>query len=252
MRGPDCGCNHRLSARTPPRPLPASIGYPLPMISRISERFRGFLPVVVDLETGGFDCSRHALLEIAAVPIGMDASGRVFPGGTITTHVDPFPGAEVDPKSLEVTGIDIGHPFRDAKPEKVALDLVFAGVRAAAKAADCQRAILVGHNAHFDLGFLNAAIARTAHKRSPFHPFSVFDTVTLAGVAFGQTVLSRALAAAGLAWNGDDAHSAVYDAERTAELFCLIVNRWPMLHAAAIEAPLDLPPTAAPQMDSLF
>ena len=218
----------------------------------MSERFRGFLPVVVDLETGGFDCSRHALLEIAAVPICMDPTGRVYPGETITSHVDPFPGSEIDPKSLEVTGIDIGHPFRDAKSEKVALDLVFAGVRAAAKSADCQRAILVGHNAHFDLGFLNAAIARTAHKRSPFHPFSVFDTVTLAGVAFGQTVLSRALVAAGLPWNGDDAHSAVYDAERTADLFCLIVNRWPLLQAAAIEAPVGMQPPQAPQLDSLF
>ena len=219
---------------------------------RIAQRFRGFLPVVVDLETGGFDCRRHALLEIAAVPLRMDADGRIFPGETITTHVDPFPGAEIDPKSLEVTGIDIGHPFRDAKPEKVALDLVFAAVRAAAKAADCQRAILVGHNAHFDLGFLNAAIARVGHKRSPFHPFSVFDTVTLAGVAYGQTVLSRALVAAGLEWNGDDAHSAVYDAERTAELFCRIVNGWPMLAPAAVEAPVVDDPPAAPQLDSMF
>ena len=194
----------------------------------IASRFRGFLPVVVDLETGGFDCTRHALLEIAAVPIRMDAAGRLFPGPTITTHIEPYPGSQIDPKSLEVTGIDIGHPFRDAKPEKVALDLVFAGVRAEAKAAGCQRAILVGHNAHFDLGFLNAAIARAAHKRSPFHPFSVFDTVTLAGLAYGQTVLSRALVAAGLEWNGDEAHSAVYDAERTAELFCKIANAWPL------------------------
>jgi ribonuclease T len=223
------------------------------MSNEIASRFRGFLPVVVDLETGGFDSRRHALLEIAAVPIRMDGEGRVHPGATITTHVEPFPGAEIDPKSLEVTGIDIDHPFRDAKPEKAALELVFAGVRAAAKEAGCQRAILVGHNAHFDLGFLNAAIARTANKRSPFHPFSVFDTVTLAGLAYGQTVLSRALAAAGLPWNGDEAHSAVYDAERTAELFCLIVNRWGPLAPAAVAAPIDADaPLAAPQLDSLF
>ena len=89
-----------------------------------------------------------------------------------------------------------------------------------------QRAILVGHNAHFDLNFLNAAVARVEHKRNPFHPFSVFDTVSLGGVAYGQTVLGRAMQAAGLAWNGDEAHSAVYDAERTAELFCKIANAW--------------------------
>jgi ribonuclease T len=218
----------------------------------LSTRFRGFLPVVVDVETGGFDCTRHALLEIAAVPIRLRADGTLGPGPTITTHVEPYPGSEIDPKSLEVTGIDVGHPFRDAKPEKAALDLVFAAVRAEAKAAGCTRAILVGHNAHFDLGFLNAAIARTAHKRSPFHPFSVFDTVTLAGVAFGQTVLSRALTAAGLEWNGDDAHSAVYDAERTAELFCLIANRWQMLAPPpAVEPPVG-DSRVTPQVDSLF
>ena len=226
------------------------------MTPSMSSRFRGFLPVVVDLETGGFDSRRHALLEIAAVPIRMRDDGTLEPGETITTHVDPFPGSEIDPKSLEVTGIDIGHPFRDAKPEKVALDLVFAGVRAAAREAGCTRAILVGHNAHFDLGFLNAAIARTGHKRSPFHPFSVFDTVTLAGMAYGQTVLSRALVAAGLPWNGDEAHSAVYDAERTSELFCRIVNAWGPLQPAANEAPVGATdagdPGPEPQVDTLF
>ena len=91
----------------------------------------------------------------------------------------------------------------------------------------------MGHNAHFDLNFLNAAVARVQHKRNPFHPFSTFDTVTLAGMAYGQTVLSRAMQAAGLAWDGASAHSAVYDAERTAELFCTILNRWQVLSERA-------------------
>jgi ribonuclease T len=193
---------------------------------RIADRFRGYLPVVVDVETGGFDCTRHALLEIAAIPILMDDNGLFAPGETVTTHVLPFPGSEIDPKSLEITGIDLGHPFLDAKPERVALDHIFHHVRLAVRAAGCQRAILVGHNAHFDLGFLNAAVARVGHKRNPFHPFSVFDTVTLGGLAYGQTVLSRAAQAAGIGWDGDEAHSAVYDTERTAQLFCLVLNRW--------------------------
>jgi ribonuclease T len=133
---------------------------------------------------------------------------------------------------MEVTGIDVNHPFRDAKPEREALDHVFRQVRLAAREAGCQRAILVGHNAPFDLAFLNAAVARVAHKRNPFHPFSTFDTVTLAGMAYGQTVLSRAMQAAGLEWDDASAHSAVYDAERTAELFCTILNRWQALAAA--------------------
>lgn len=196
---------------------------------RIADRFRGFLPVIVDVETGGFECHRHALLEIAAIPILMDGNGIFTPGECITTHVEPFPGSELDPKSLEITGIDVTHPFRNAKPEREALDHIFHGVRMAARKAECQRAILVGHNAHFDLGFINAAVARVEHKRNPFHPFSVFDTVTLAGMAYGQTVLSRAVQAAGIEWNGDEAHSAVYDTQKTAELFCKILNRWGVL-----------------------
>lgn len=202
---------------------------PAPAFPKMSERFRGYLPVVVDVETGGFDWNRHALLEIAVQPVDLDEDGRLVPGDIASAHLVPAPGTEIDPKSLQITGIDLDHPFRLAKPEKDALDHVFAAVRAAVRKHDCQRAILVGHNAHFDLNFLNAAVARTQHKRNPFHPFSVFDTVTLAGVAYGQTVLARAVMAAGLPWNGEEAHSAVYDTERTAELFCKIVNGWPRL-----------------------
>jgi ribonuclease T len=199
----------------------------VPSLRRMCERFRGYLPVVVDVETGGFDWNRHALLEIAAIPIELDADGHFVLGDTVSAHVVPAPGTEIDPKSLEVTGIIIDHPFRMAKHEKEALDHVFAAVRAAVRRHGCQRAILVGHNAHFDLNFLNAAVARVQHKRNPFHPFSVFDTVTLAGIAYGQTVLARAVQAAGMEWNSADAHSAVYDAERTAQVFCKIANAWP-------------------------
>jgi ribonuclease T len=196
---------------------------------KMSERFRGYLPVVVDVETGGFDWNRHALLEIAVQPVDLDDNGRLVPGEIASAHLVPAPGTEIDPKSLQVTGIRLDHPFRLAKAEKDALDHVFAPVRAAVRKHDCQRAILVGHNAHFDLNFLNAAVARTQHKRNPFHPFSVFDTVSLAGIAYGQTVLARAVMAAGLSWNAEEAHSAVYDTERTAELFCKIVNAWPQV-----------------------
>jgi ribonuclease T len=182
--------------------------------------------VVVDVETGGFNAQHDALLEIAAVIVSMDGDGMLTPEPVVSTHVEAFPGSHIDPKSLEVTGIDPDQPLRGALPERVALDLIFKPVRAALKSTGCQRAILVGHNAAFDLGFLNAAVLRTGHKRNPFHPFSCFDTATLGGLAFGQTVLSRAVQAAGYDWNANEAHSAVYDAERTAALFCTIVNRW--------------------------
>ena len=195
--------------------------------SPMSRRFRGYLPVVVDVETGGFDWNRHALLEIAVVPIDLGENGEFVMGETASAHLFPAPGTDIDPKSLEITGIVLDHPFRLAKPEKEALDHVFAPVRAAMKKHGCQRAILVGHNAHFDLNFLNAAVARSGHKRNPFHPFSVFDTVTMAGMAYGQTVLARAVQAAGMEWNQEEAHSAVYDTEQTARLFCRIANAWP-------------------------
>ncbi|WP_131998441.1 ribonuclease T [Dokdonella fugitiva] len=208
-----------------------------PSATRMAQRFRGFLPVIVDVETGGFDSERHALLEIAVSTIRMDESGFVHADPVVSTHVEPFTGSLLDPRSLEVTGIDPTHPLRGALPEKEALDLVFRPVRVAMRESDCQRAILVGHNAAFDLAFLNAAIRRTEHKRSPFHPFSCFDTVSLAGLAYGQTVLSRAVEASGRAWDPREAHSAVYDTERTAQLFCDIVNRWRKLEESARAMP---------------
>jgi ribonuclease T len=197
--------------------------------TRMADRFRGFLPVVVDVETGGFDAVNDALLEIAAVPLAMDASGFLQLQPTVSTHVEPFPGANLDPRSLEITGIDPDNPLRGALDERLALDHIFQSVREALRVSGCQRAILVGHNAAFDLAFLNQAVRRCGHKRNPFHPFSCFDTVSFAGLAFGQTVLSKAVLAAGHTFDSREAHSAVYDAERTAELFCTVVNRWRQL-----------------------
>jgi len=194
--------------------------------AKLATRFRGFLPVVVDVETGGFNPKRDALLEIAAVILDFDAEGRLQPSEIHACHVEPFKGANLDEKSLEFTGIDPYHPFRFAKPEVEALGIIFKPVRRAVKDCACTRAILVGHNPAFDLGFVNAAAERCKIKRNPFHPFSSFDTASLAGLAYGQTVLARAAAAAGMDWDQEQAHSAKYDAERTAQLFCAIVNRW--------------------------
>ncbi len=205
----------------------------------ISRRFRGFLPVVVDVETGGFDARTDALLEIAAVTIRVAPDGGLEPCETISCHVEPFAGANIDPKALEFNGIDPDHPFRLALPETEALRKLFKPIRHAVKASECKRAILVGHNAFFDLGFVNAAVARTGIKRNPFHPFSTLDTVSLSALAFGQTVLARAVQAAGLPWDSSAAHSAVYDTRVTAELFCRIVNDWDR------RSPV-LPPTCDP------
>ena len=192
----------------------------------MSDRFRGFLPVVVDVETGGFNCKTDALLEIAAVLLVASDDGVLSRGETFRYHVKPFEGANLEPASLAVNGIDPDHPLRPAIDEKEALQKIFREVRRAVRDAGCTRAILVGHNSFFDLSFLNEAVARAAIKRNPFHPFSSFDTATLSGVAYGQTVLSRAVQAAGLPWEEESAHSAAYDAEVTADIFCDVVNRF--------------------------
>jgi len=197
------------------------------------DRFRGFLPVVVDVETGGFNAQTDALLEIAGVLLKLEADGRLYRAETWRFHVQPFPGGRLDPASLAVNGIDPHHPLRPALPERDALGRLFSEVRAAVKETGCTRAILVGHNAAFDLGFMNAAVARAGIKRNPFHPFSCFDTATLAGVAYGQTVLSRAALAAGLSWDRESAHSASYDAERTADIFCDVCNQFQPIFATA-------------------
>jgi len=193
---------------------------------KMANRFRGFLPVVVDVETGGFNSETDALLEIAAVLLDLNGSGDLARSETIRYHVKPFDGANIEEASLAVNAIDPHHPLRPAIDERDALQRVFREVRRAIRENGCSRAVLVGHNAHFDLGFLNKAIERSAIKRSPFHPFSCFDTATICGVAYGQTVLARAAIAAGLGWDETQAHSASYDAEVTADLFCDAVNRY--------------------------
>ncbi len=197
----------------------------------LDKRFRGYLPVVIDIETAGFNPKKHALLEIAAVIVELDSNGNLGITERHSTHVIPFKNAELDEAALKFNGIDPYHPFRMAIEEKDALAMLFKPIKHALKRNNCTRAILAGHNPAFDIAFLNAAIARAQIKRSPFHPFSTFDTATLGGLAYQQTVLAKIAQTAGLEWDNEKAHSALYDAEKTAELFCMIVNRWKRLEA---------------------
>lgn len=198
----------------------------------LAERFRGFLPVVVDVETAGFNAQTDALLEIAFVPILMDDAGALYQGEALHAHLEPFVGANIEPSSLAFTGIKLDSPLRKAisEDEKGALRRIFKVLKIIKKTHNCRQCILVGHNAHFDLGFLNAAIARTNSKNhSPFHAFSVLDTASLSALALGHTVLARACMLAGIGFDNDHAHSALYDTQKTAELFCHIFNQIPML-----------------------
>lgn len=203
-----------------------------------STRFRGYFPVVIDVETAGFNATTDALLEIAATTLALDSeTGLLSLDETIHFNVDPFEGANLEKAALEFTGIDPTNPLRGAVDEKTALTSIFKLIRKKMKAAGCQRAIMVAHNAAFDLGFVNAATERCSIKRSPFHPFVSFDTTTLAGLALGQTVLAKACATADIAFDNREAHSALYDTEKTAELFCYITNKWQQLSGWPITEP---------------
>ena len=197
--------------------------------SMIAQRFRGFLPVVIDVETGGFNSQTDAVLEIAATFLRMDDSGQLEPDDTVSYNVEPFEGANLETAALEFTGIDPHNPLRQAQKEMTVMGELMKRIRQQVKANGCTRAVLVGHNAHFDLGFVLAAIERSNIKRNPFHPFSVMDTASLSGLAYGHTVLARACQLADIDFDNSEAHSAAYDAFKTAELFCQIVNRWQQL-----------------------
>lgn len=209
----------------------------------LKERFRKFMPVIVDVETAGFNSHTDALLEIACIPILLDEHGVFYPGEALNAHIEPFEGANLEASALAFTGIDPNNPMRKAiaEDEKTALRRIFKGLKEVRRSEGCRQCVLVGHNAHFDLGFLNAAILRTNSKNhNPFHQFSVFDTVTLSALAFGQTVLARACKAAGLDFDGNNAHSALYDTQKTAELFCHILNHYPMLPNALHNEPTNV------------
>ena len=199
----------------------------------ISQRFRKFLPVVIDVETAGFNASTDALLEIAACIIRVDEKGIFYPDITSSFHVDPFEGANLEEEALKFNGIDPFNPLRGALPEREALEQLFKPIRKEIRETGCNRAVLIGHNAAFDLNFLNAAVQRSGVKRNPFHPFSTLDTVTLSALAFGQTVLAKAIIAAEIEWDPKEAHSAAYDTAKTAELFCYIFNKIPAIQLFA-------------------
>ena len=191
-----------------------------------SDRFRGYMPVVIDVETGGFNHTSDALLEIAAVFIKLDKNGNFVPGNITHNHIKPFSGSNLEPESLAINKIDPHNPFRMAIDEYDALEGIFDQTEIYLKKHKCKRAVLVGHNAAFDLNFINAAVKRCSLKNNPYHSFTCFDTATLCGLAYGHTVLAKAVNIAGFAWDPNQAHSAAYDARKTAEIFCDVVNRY--------------------------
>ncbi len=196
----------------------------------LKSRFRGYFPVVIDVETAGFNAKTDALLEICAITLTMDEQGDLHPATTLHFHIEPFEGANIEKEALEFNGIrDPFSPLRGAITEQEALKAIYRQIRKEQKDTDCSRAIMVAHNATFDHSFVMAATERSRLKRVPFHPFATFDTAALSGLAYGQTVLAKACRVAGMDFDNKEAHSALYDTQKTAELFCGIVNRWKAL-----------------------
>ena len=192
---------------------------------KLKDRFRKYLPVVVDLETGGFDPIKNAILEVAITLIE-EKDNQLVVGETFRHHIEPFEGLIVEKESLEFTKINLNHPLRTAITEKDALADLFKIINKARSKYECSRAILVGHNAHFDSAFLNEAVKRNNIKKSPFHPFSVLDTVSLGAIASKQTVLARVCDELNIPYDSKEAHSAAYDSAVTAEVFCCVVNKY--------------------------
>ena len=190
---------------------------------KLKDRIRGYLPVVIDLETSGFNEQTDALLEICAIILGMDEEGSFFAKTTLHYHVEPFKGANIEASAIKFNGIDIDNPFRLAVPEKKALSEIFDHINEELETEECSRAILVGHNAFFDLGFVKAASLR-GNLKSPFHQFSTIDTVSLSAFCCGETVLAKAISKMDIEWDNNEAHSALYDTQKTSELFCQIFN----------------------------
>jgi len=205
--------------------------------NKLNHRFRGYFPVVIDVETAGFNAQTDALLEIAVTMLKMNDEGVLGLDKTLHYHIEPFEGANLEPEALAFTGIDPSNPLRGAVSEKEAFLEIFKEVKKAQKAVGCHRSIIVAHNAAFDHGFVSKAIERNGLKRTPFHPFATFDTAALSGLALGHTVLAKACSIAGIPFDNNEAHSALYDTERTAELFCLIVNRWKALGGWPLATP---------------
>ena len=128
--------------------------------------------VVVDLETtggrarAGADGIADAITEIGAVKV---RGGEIL--GEFATLIDP--GRDIPPKVVELTGITTAM-VRDAPPISAVLPMFLEFARGA---------VLVAHNAGFDIGFLRAAAQQCA---VPWPAPPVLCTVRLA-----RRVLSR-------------------------------------------------------------
>jgi DNA polymerase-3 subunit epsilon len=163
--------------------------------------------VVVDLETTGLRPSQSSICEIGAVRVE-----ALLAAGTFQTLVDP--GVPIPPVVAGITGIadrDVRGAPRPAAAVSRFLD--FAG----------ERAVLVAHNARFDLAFLDREVEVLTGRRLAL---PVVDTVALA-----RRLLAGRVARVGLAslahffgTSAEPCHRALPDAQATAEILVRLVG----------------------------
>ena len=190
---------------------------------KTNERFGGLLPIVVDMETSGINPDSNAILELASIVLYLNDKLDLQCGNFFSCHVRPFPSSKIDPSSMYINTIEIENPFRLALSEEEAINRLFRFVYMNLRNFGCRKAVLVGHNANFDLAFLESA--RKRYKiDSPFHTFTVIDTATIGAVFYGKTVLANVVNASNMRFNPKLAHSAIYDAKITTDLFCSVTN----------------------------
>lgn len=164
--------------------------------------------VVVDLETTGGSAESDAITEIGAVKV---RGGEIL--GELGTLVDP--GRAIPPYIVEITGITTAM-VRNAPR----IEAVLPGFLEFARGA-----VLVAHNAGFDIGFLKAAAARAA---IPWPRFQVLCTVKLA-----RRVLSRdeapsvklSVLASLLGADTTPTHRALDDARATVDVLHALIGR---------------------------
>ena len=166
--------------------------------------------VVFDTETTGLEPARDELVQIAAVRV---VNGRMVAGEAIDTLVNP--GRSIPHQASRVHGItDAQVADAPAIPDGVRRLHGFA-----------QDAVLVAHNAPFDLVFLKRQEAAIGARFD--HP--VVDTVLLSAVLFGTNEthsLDAVCDRLGIEIPAERRHTALGDAEATAAALCTMI---PML-----------------------
>ena len=205
------------AAAIPERPLVFDFG----LIERPAERGMAETPlsrapmVVFDTETTGLSPERDEIVQIGAVRL---VGGRRIEGEAFETLVDP--GRPIPPASTRVHGID---------------DAAVAGAPSIAEAGRAfhgfaEGAVLVAHNAPFDLAFLRRHAG--AMGRDFDHP--VLDTVLLSAAVFGEGVphtLDAIAERLGVAIDPAARHTAMGDAAATADVLLHLI---PVLEAAGV------------------